>query len=177
MNLKKFMSLYVLLLLFSCIIFTGCTNKEDKASKEVAEKFIKAFYSVNKSKINEYNEFINNVDLTKLAQLNLKLHNELRSLSTNDEYKRTIANSSYIHNLQYCEKNNCTIETASIILKQVSYDKKSNKIYYDYKAKLKVTDISNNKSRVCEESGTVGLSKEESVWRICGYKNSFNLIQ
>lgn len=175
MNLKKSMSLYVLLLLFSCILLTSCTSREDKASKEVAEKFIKAYYSIDKSKINEYNEFINSVDLTKAAQLNLKLHNELRSLSTSDEYKSIIASRSYINNIQYCEKNNCTIETTSITLKQVSYDKKSNKVYYDYKVKLKITDISNNKSRDCEESGTVGLSKEERVWRICSYKNTFNL--
>lgn len=172
----NFLYLCILVLFLSCITLTGCSSKEEKDSKEIADKFLKTYFSVNNKQIDEYNKFVSgSEDLIKLAELNLQLNDGLRSLSTSDEFKCIISNQSYYHNLEFCSKNHCTIEGTNISLNQVSYDKKSNKIYYEYKVKVKIVGLNDNKSRIEEESGTIGLSKEEGTWSVCANKVSFIL--
>jgi hypothetical protein len=58
------------------------------------------------------------------------------------------------------------MKLVSVELKQTSYDKKQGKIYFDYNAKIEITNDKDNKKSTAEEDGNIGLALDNDQWKV-----------
>lgn len=148
------------------VAYSGIPDKY--MAKHLSQKFGRNLYTVTSDKISEYNNAFgqNNADRAKVAQNMLALYKDMKPLMTAKAYASLIGNREYVVFIQGCVQHNCTLKFENITLTQRFYDKKENKIGYDYEAKVKIISDSDKKAQTDIAKGYIGLSKENGQWKV-----------
>jgi hypothetical protein len=163
-TMKKSIKLLAILFLIT-LPSIGCSNKDERNSKKVAEEFGRNLYTVDAKQVAEYKE------LTDLSYETIQsLDKHIRPLMTENEYETLVANRQNIMNLQGCAINDYTMQVTDFILTENFYDGKQNKAGYNYEAKLKFIPIHEKDEQTDVGKGYIGLLKENGQWKVYAYK-------
>lgn len=192
-NMKKVIKLLSLLLLLS-ITFVGCSSSNGTSGKKVvshgssgkniAEKFVKNFYTVDSKEVTKYNELLkaqstqststNDSDEVKnfvkyQTAIQSLVDKTTKPLMTEKAYKTLVINRDNIRNVETCSTNNFIMEVTGLTLTKDSYDNKQNTEIYNYKSKLKLTSSKDKSIQSDTSEGQITLSKEGTQWKVSNF--------
>jgi hypothetical protein len=168
--MKKAVILFIVCL--SIFIMNGCAKSVDNENQAVAEEFLKEMYTVDAEEVENYNKFLElkPADEKELAEA-IEVNDEvIKSLMTNKAYNVLLKNRQNFMFTQHCSLNNCTIKVLDVIFSEKESGTEENKEVYNFEVKIQF--ISDDGSVLQDDSakGQLILEREESEWKISGYR-------
>ena len=169
--MKKIITLFSLLFLIT-ITFIGCTSKlQVEKPVTIAEEFGKNLYTADSQKIADYKKIMASIsEQTNYLKMIQTFDKTIQPLMTKEAYENCLANRYNTLSALICAKGNYTVQVTNFILGKNLYSEKEDKVGYYYEAKLKFTATNGKVERTDTSKGYIGLSKQNSQWKVSIYK-------